>query len=114
MKTTPVQLRNKLIASMQKLGFTLDEKENTAGAKKAWMTRKLEGDEFMDFKDFCEALPQVTELKFKVMKDTISNQVVGDGFEMELMSYDSDSVTVFIAAYNNTQRGLEYSMGVDC
>jgi len=113
-KITASALRKKITDVLSSMGYKVTEREDTAGAKKAWLDgpskdRHTE----VSFKKLADDLQKkLPGLKsnFVPARTTYSiMKIEGDGFEIE----PQGNGTIFLAVYKGGSAGMEYSMGID-
>lgn len=113
-KITASALRKKITDALSSMGYKVTEREDTTGAKKAWLDgpSKDKHNE-ASFKKLASALQKkLPELKsnFVPARTTYSTmKIEGDGFEIE----PQGNGTIFLAVYKGGPAGMEYSMGID-
>lgn len=113
-KMTSSALRKKITDALSSFGYKVTEREDTAGAKKAWLDgptkdRHTEA----SFKKLANDLQKkLSGLKFNFVPARTTYSIMkieGDGFEIEPQGNGS----IFLAVYKSGSAGVEYSMGID-
>ena len=113
-KITASALRKKITDALSSLGYKVTEREDTAGAKKAWLDgQSKDRHTEASFKKLADDLQKkLPGLKFNFVPASTSYSIMkieGDGFEIEPQGNGS----IFLAVYKGGEAGMEYSMGID-